>query len=363
MRTTRGSEEQTTSNGGGTLIQAFMRVSHPLNEEEGQVDRDMPKERSEAYKAQSEFNRMVDFLDTAWLARDEIVPCLIGPPGIGKTQAVYKHAEKVGAESVVTIIASQILPNEVSGITMPDPQTKAMEIYDHYRLGHLKDGDILFFDELLEADQMVLSACLTLIESRRLMSGRHLPDIQIIAASNPSILPVALKENIRQRFMFERFHIDKNGTAEYLWDTMQLRLRPQVLTRMTDTGSNYNILTPRSLTKLCKWMDATPDDKLEMVAWQMNNMWEDQLGTEIMNAVVEKRSSAENFVRTALFNITQECMGGERFNDYVREHEEFEDAKVDDLVELLQQEPEWERIAEQLASIDMPDDDKRKEFV
>ena len=161
----------------------------------------------------SVFDDMVSFLGAAWKLKDEIVPCLIGAPGIGKTQAVYEHAKKVGATNVVTIIASQILPNEVSGITMPDQESRTMEIYDHFKLGHMQDGDILFFDELLEADQSVLSACLTLIESRMLMSGKKLPDIQIIAATNPTIQPTMLKANIRQRFMFKQFELDRKAQS------------------------------------------------------------------------------------------------------------------------------------------------------
>lgn len=108
------------------------------------------------------FDNMLHFVKSAWPARSFIVPCLEGPPGIGKTAAIKQAAEELKEQGatgkVVTIIASQILPNEVSGITMPVPEEKAMEIFDHYRLSSLRDGDILFFDELLEADQMVLSA-------------------------------------------------------------------------------------------------------------------------------------------------------------------------------------------------------------
>lgn len=135
----------------------------------------------------SVFNDMVDFIKSAYPARKYIVPCLEGPAGIGKTAACKQAALELNAGKVVTIIASQILPNEVSGITMPVVESKAMEIFDHFRLSSLEDGDILFFDELLEADQLVLSACLTLIESRELMSGRKLPDVMIVAATNPTI--------------------------------------------------------------------------------------------------------------------------------------------------------------------------------
>lgn len=204
------------------------------------------------------FKEMVEFLDLAWPARSTIVPCLVGPPGIGKTAAVEQHVKNVGAKRCCVIIASQILPNEVSGITMPDSETKAMEIYDHYKLGSLEDGDVLFFDELLEADQMVLSACLTLIESRRLMSGKKLPDIQIIAATNPTITPSQLKLSIRQRFVFRRFQFDNSELSEYIHDKFDVDVPSDVLDHVTTTESStiiqYNCLTPRSLTKVVEWM-------------------------------------------------------------------------------------------------------------
>ena len=110
--------------------------------------------------------------------RDQIVPCLMGCPGIGKTHEIERYAKDKG-KKVVHIIASQILPSEVSGITMPDKEAGGMTVYDHVRLSSLEDGDILFFDELLQGQQQVLSACLTLIQERRLMSDRPLPDIMM----------------------------------------------------------------------------------------------------------------------------------------------------------------------------------------
>ena len=239
----------------------------------------------------SEFNRMIEFLDQAWTLKNEIVPCLIGDVGIGKTAAVKQHAKNVGAGNVVTIIASQILPSEVSGLTMPDASTKSMEIYDHYRLSSLQDGDILFFDELLEADQSVLSACLTLIESRMMMSGKLLPDIQIIAAANPTVQPTALKESIRQRFMFMKFKIDNVATKKYIKEQTGIVVPTNILDKLSGTGSKYNILSPRSLTKLCLWIHNTPDEELDSLAIIINDMWDSIIGTQLVAAMRDKHNS------------------------------------------------------------------------
>lgn len=291
---------------------------------------------------QTQFEKMLSFLDEAWHFKQEIVPCLIGPVGIGKTAAVMQHAKNVKAKHVVTIIASQILPSEVSGLTMPDKDTKSMEIYDHYRLSSLEDGDILFFDELLEADQSVLSACLTLIESRQLMSGRKLPDIQIIAACNPTIQPTMLKENIRQRFMFMSVHWEWDATADYIEKLYGWRPAKKLHKLIRTTDDDYNILTPRSLTKLCGWLTNTPKEEREQVAELISRMWNYNLGEELLRNLTENESSAlkrrqERQARQAL-----------RLIGAAHSKLNFEEDSFETIMETLQADPNWEMMLKQL---------------
>ena len=311
----------------------------------------------------STFEEMVSFLDATWDVKTDIVPCLVGAPGIGKTYAVWQHAKNVGANNVVTIIASQILPNEVSGITMPDERTRSMEIYDHYRLSSLKDGDILFFDELLEADQSTLSACLTLIESRMMMSGKLLPDIQIIAATNPTIKPMMLKPNIRQRFMFMEFDIDKYGTQKYLRKKFDVNIPIEVLDRMTDDSDiEYNFLTPRSITKLCKWFDGVSDDKLKDVANIVDKMFSSAVGTELKTAFENKRFTPEKkakkiIVDTLLKHDHVTLFDGEESKCLNDETEWLDELSMDKFMGLLTALPDWEDISNELANINLNEDE------
>lgn len=293
-------------------------------------------------KEMTQFERMVQFLDLAYPMKKEIVPCLIGPVGIGKTAAVNKHAKNVGAKNVVTIIASQILPSEVSGLTMPDSETKSMQIYDHYRLASLEDGDILFFDELLEADQCVLSACLTLIESRMMMSGRKLPDIQIIAATNPTIKPGSLKENIRQRFMFKKFDVDIYGTHDYILEKTGLDLPRDVLNQIRTNGSSYNLLSPRSLTKLCEWMAETEPTDSYAVAKIINDMFSSEIGSELHKAKMQINENRKVKMKLA-----------ELAKDNGIDDSRFEDCTLKEMVDILQKLPEWKTISEALAGIEL----------
>lgn len=199
--------------------------------------------------------------------RDEIVPCLLGDPGIGKTQGIYEFA-KAHDRQVVEIIASQIMPSEVSGITMPDSDTKSMQVFDHARLSSLKDGDILFFDELLQAPQAVLSACLTLIQERRMMSGKKLPDIMIVAAANPLRSPTLIAESIRQRFMFIELDWDSEAWCDYVQTKYDCRPTARLITLINaaaKSSDRWNSLSPRTATKLLAWYQKCKDESERML--------------------------------------------------------------------------------------------------
>lgn len=319
----------------------------------------------------SEFDDMVAFIKSSWPAKKYIVPCMEGPAGIGKTAAIKQAAadlkeDGLATGKVVTIIASQILPNEVSGITMPVVETKAMEIFDHFRLSSLKDGDILFFDELLEADQLVLSACLTLIESRELMSGRKLPDIMIAAATNPTIKPNMLKENIRQRFLWRKFDVDRQGCRDYIKATCGFDVGDQVINKLADTGEEYNILTPRSLTKMAQWMSEAEDAKqARFIAANMDACWNMQIGTKLMEAYLGyindpsiqvrraiRRTLHENDVSSVDIDDISEGMGAIMYDD-----DAFEQTSITEMMEVLQKLPNWEDVERQLSVFAMTDTD------
>lgn len=319
----------------------------------------------------STFEDMVSFIKWAYRGKKFIVPCMEGPAGIGKTAAVKQAAlelkdEGLASGKVVTIIASQILPNEVSGITMPVVESKAMEIFDHFRLSSLKDGDILFFDELLEADQLVLSACLTLIESRELMSGRSLPDCMIVGATNPTIKPNMLKENIRQRFVWRKFGLDKDGCRAYILRTCGFDPGAEVIDKLVTTGSEYNILSPRSLTKMCQWIStATDPDDVRKIAKEIDASWNSQLGTKIARAYLGKMSDPAVQVRNAIRHAL-ECNGvnqdsiddvAEGMGAIVYDDEAFENTSMTELMGVLQKLPEWSAIEKQLSVMAMTQED------
>jgi len=152
--------------------------------------------------------------------RKSIVPLFIGNPGLGKTVMIEQFAKENGA-NLVELITSQMSPFEISGIAMPDKDTKKMTYYNFDKLEDLKDGDILFFDELLNGNPVVLNACLTILEQRRFISGKPLPNIMIVAAANPQGM-VPLTPQIKERFVWYDVKFDKKMWVDYMIESKRI---------------------------------------------------------------------------------------------------------------------------------------------
>lgn len=184
--------------------------------------------------------------------RRTIVPLFCSTPGLGKTTIIKQFAKDHNAR-LVEIITSQINPTEVSGMAIPDKTREKMTYYDFDRLLDLKDGDILFFDELLDGNEYVLSACLTLLQNRTTISGKPLPDIMIVAAANPDN-SLYLKPAIKERFYFIKCEFNTSMYCAYLRDKYGIPLdKGGILSNLvTDeifSNTQWNYYTPRTIDK------------------------------------------------------------------------------------------------------------------
>jgi len=182
--------------------------------------------------------------------RKSIVPLFIGDPGLGKTKMIEEFAEERGVK-LVELITSQMSPFEVSGICMPDKDTKKMTYYNFDKLEDLKDGDILFFDELLNGNPVVLNACLTILEQRRFISGKELPDIMIVAAANPQGM-VPLTPQIKERFVWYDVKFNKKMWIDHMIEKRQItrKIGNKLADFINDeTFTTNNFYTPRSMDK------------------------------------------------------------------------------------------------------------------
>lgn len=354
------------------LCQALMRLSKKglytaITQEIEMIDDFLKVMSKRKEKPLDENDKVYNLIAQADRCREEIVLCLLGSPGIGKTEAVERFAKDNG-RNVVHIIASQILPNEVSGITMPDRETHSMEIFDHYRLSHMKDGDILFFDELLQGQQQVLSACLTLIQERRLMSGKKLPDILIVAASNPLASPMQLRPEIRQRFMFVNVEWNPNKWIDYMkakgfrGDKSLEKLARMVQQRMNN-DKDWNTFTPRTATKLCEWMLATKASE------SVRQYIDDAFGRETTDVIVgmvnntlsiDKNKHDFNQFKESIVEIIDDLVDDDRKEEVkssvekaIDRNTQEESFDMSELMSILMAMPEWPEISKALEDIEM----------
>lgn len=273
-------------------------------------------------------------LEEMYEFRQEMVPCFIGDPGIGKTQGIYEFAEDKGVK-VVTFILSNTVPSEVSGIRMPDHDTKKMEVFDDMRMASLEDGDILFFDEILEAPPQLWSACLTLIQDRIMASGRKLPDIMIVAASNKVASPTIIPASTRDRFMFVQLDFDFETWRRWFKKTRHVKVPDCVEHMIRGQSDQYNILTPRRFTKLYDWCaDGVTDTKAQVI----EHMFDYNVMHAIRNSVQQVPDSHDQI---------REAVSGLMVQDIP---DDWESLSLREILELLQTDPAWEEIEKVLAT-------------
>lgn len=127
-----------------------------------------------------------------------------------------------------------------------------MTYFNFDRLDDLKDGDILFFDELLNGNPVVLNACLTILEQRTMISGKPLPNIMIVAAANEQGM-VPLTPQIKERFVWYDVKFDKDM---WIHDYMipKFDITTSIGNKLSDliineTFTGRNFYTPRSIKK------------------------------------------------------------------------------------------------------------------
>ena len=216
--------------------------------------------------------------------RQTCIPLFLSNPGIGKTEVIKQFAREKGVKCL-DIIASQLMPHEVSGMLLPVHEQKEVEYFDTKMFTSLNDGDILFFDELLNANTMVLNACLTILENRELISGKKLPKIMIVAAANPQGATI-ITPQIKERFIWYNIGFDKSSWKEYMAKFMVTdEIFEQLCTLINaesfnSSEKNYN--TPRSIVKAMRMMVAdinTPySSKLSPI---LNNLITNTSGSDL----------------------------------------------------------------------------------
>jgi hypothetical protein len=199
--------------------------------------------------------QMLDVLEKTYenpILRKSTVPLFMSNPGIGKTTIIREFAESKGVK-MLKMTLSQRMPNEVVGMVMPDVKSGTLKVFDSYELSSLKDGDILFIDEVFNGTlKQTLDAFLNLLEDRTLPSGKKMADIMIVGASNPQGL-INLTPQIKERFIRYDPKFSREEYQEYLGlkygmpESISSNLC--MLIQKEKFEDNWNFHTPRSIEK------------------------------------------------------------------------------------------------------------------
>lgn len=213
------------------------------------------------------------YLDILDQHRDEMALALMSDPGLSKTSQCKQWCKEHGRQ-YFEFITSQRMPSEISGMAMPDSDTKRMKIYDFDYLLDMKDGDVLAFDEFTNGNIMTLNACLTLIQERNMMSGRKLPSILIVAMGNPQGKCDMLPQT-KQRFLWLNVKFDEETWCNWIEKELNVVPTQKLLNVIKQTYNHeffpqdYNYMTARTVTNLLK---------LAKTVDKSNPIWDNMFG-------------------------------------------------------------------------------------
>ena len=127
----------------------------------------------------------------------------------------------------------------------PDLQNNEMVSLDSKDLLSLKDGDILFFDEMFNGTlKQTLDAVLNFLEDRILMSGRPLADVMIVAASNPEGM-IPLTPQIKERVVLYNISFKVVDFNKYLID--KYYMPAEIASKLS------NMVQKESFSDINKW--------------------------------------------------------------------------------------------------------------
>ena len=145
-------------------------------------------------------DEIVDLLGIALVARENLF--LHGPPGTAKSALVHAIAKRVVGKSFDYLLTRFTEPNELFG-PFDISRLKEGELVTNTE-GMLPEAEIIFLDELFNANSAILNNLLTALNERTFRRGREsyeLPALIFVGASNN------LPEDETLRALFDRFLI------------------------------------------------------------------------------------------------------------------------------------------------------------
>ena len=155
------------------------------------------------------------------------------------------------------------------------------------------------------------------------------------------------------------FKMDGTQTRDYIYEKTGLQLDYEIMKMLKSSGDGYNFMTPRSLTKLCLWIDATPEDKLDEVEDVINRIWGCNIGTKIKDARIRRDIRRDNTIDSPEKQVIKEV---QKLIDNLSNCEipadKFDNCTMSEMLEILQGLPDWDKIADQLSKIEIVEEEE-----
>lgn len=145
-----------------------------------------------------EKDEVLDLLGVALLARENVF--LLGPPGTAKSALVRRLAERLDGTTFEYLLTRFTEPNELFG-PFDLRRLREGDLVTNTE-GMLPQADVVFLDELLNANSAILNSLLSVLNERVLVRGRErfeLPTLMVVGASN------RLPEDEALAALFDRF--------------------------------------------------------------------------------------------------------------------------------------------------------------
>lgn len=216
------------------------------------------------------------------VARRTVVPLFMSNPGRGKTHIIRDFMKSKGCDKP-SFVLSQRMPFEVSGMALVDQKEQLMKYYDFDFFLNLKDGDIIFCDETFNANPVTLSAFLTFLEDRIMISGKKLPDIMIIAAANPQGKPV-IHPQTNRRFLIYDIVFDPSYWKKYMLNKYKM---PEIV-----SSKLCSLIASEEFKEYNYSTEADFDKAVHMIIQGIKTPYEDDL-LPILETLVENKTKEQ----------------------------------------------------------------------
>jgi len=145
-------------------------------------------------------DEIIDLLGIGLVARENVF--LLGPPGTAKSAMVHELAKLLHGHTFEYLLTRFTEPNELFG-PFDIRKLREGELLTNTE-GMLPEADLIFLDELLNANSAILNSLLMVLNERVFRRGREtraLPALMIVGASNH------LPEDEALNALFDRFLI------------------------------------------------------------------------------------------------------------------------------------------------------------